>query len=291
MTFFILLYLLLPGFITSVIFVKMKTARHIYKDFILEYIVFGGGAESLLCFHGFSRSANDFLLFKNAWGKKYTIYSFNFFHHGNSVYPVSRIDRNTLTSNEWSEIISDFLIYNKINDFSLAGYSMGGKLSLSLFLFFKDRVKKIYLFAPDGLKENFWYRFTSRNILGNKLYRNIIHKPDFFFFVLKFIKNIGLLNDKLYRFVMHNLENKEKRILVYNVWMTMRHIRPNKHDVLKYLNETNTLIELYFGLYDKVIPAKLGEKFKNKCPQKIKLSIIECGHNLFNENTYRALIG
>ncbi len=267
----------------------MLILQHSYNNFVLEYMVFGNGTEPLLCFHGFSRKADDYLLFKNAWENKHKIFSFNFFHHGNSVYPLDRVDRNTLTANEWNEIMLHFLVTNKIESFSMAGYSMGGKLCLSMFLHYKERVNKIYLFAPDGIKENFWYKFTSRNVLGNILYRKIMHKPWFFFATLKFLKNIKLLDDKLYRFVISNLESYDKRRLVYCVWMTMRHIRPSLKQVKHILFYTPTEIELYFGKYDKIIPVKLGYKFKNMNPEKIKLQLVECGHNMFNEKTLEAL--
>ena len=77
-----------------------------YKDFVLEYIVFGNGPEKMLALHGFGRNANDFLVFEDALKDKYTVFSFAIFHHGKSEYPDNRIHSNTLQKQEliyWQE--------------------------------------------------------------------------------------------------------------------------------------------------------------------------------------------
>ena len=253
-----------------------------HKEFSLEYIRFGNGPEILLCFHGFARSMNDYLLFQPELEKKYTIYSFHFFNHGKSVYPENRIDRNTLTNGEMKEIFSGFFEQEKINRFSMMGYSMGGKISFSLLHHFYERINEMYLMAPDGIKVNFWYSFTSKNRIGNMLYRFLLKKPEPFFRFMRAIKLYRLLSDKLYRFVLNNLESEEKRQLVYNVWLTLRQIEPNAKTSAKLINENKIKCYLFFGKYDSVIPPKIGEYFVAMLDEK-HLFVVETGHNLFKK--------
>jgi len=253
-----------------------------HKEFSLEYIRFGNGPETLLCFHGFARSMNDYLLFRDELEKKYTVYSFNFFHHGKSVYPENRIDKNTLTNGEMKELFSEFFNQKKIERFSLMGYSMGGKISFSLLQHFYERINEIFLMAPDGIKVNFWYSFTSKNRIGNKLYRFLLQKPEPFFRFMRAIKLYRLLSDKLYRFVLNNLESKEKRLLVYNVWLTLRQIEPDAKISAKLINENNIKCYLFFGKYDSVIPPRIGEYFVKMLNEK-NLFVVETGHNLFKK--------
>lgn len=212
--------------------------------------------------------------------EKYTIYAFSFFHHGNSVYPKDRIHQNTLRPEELIEIFDAFLKEKNIERFSLMGYSMGAKISFQLLQHFENRIDKITLLAPDGIYTNFWYSFTSKNKIGNLLYRRIIKDPENLFGAMKLLRHFNLLNDKLYRFVRGNLETKGKREQVYTVWMTLRHIEPSAKKSAEIILQNNIETVLIFGKYDRVITASIGEKFNQKLSGKAKLIIAESGHNL-----------
>lgn len=251
-----------------------------HNRFTLEYRVYNGGNEVLLAFHGFGKNANDMEMFEHVFSKRYTIYAFNFFHHGGSVYPQDRIHKNTLLPAEWNEMMEAFLKENNIQQFSLFGFSMGGKLSLEMLNHFTHRVKAIYLLAPDGLKNNFWYSLTSRNRLGNTIYRGIIKRPKFFFGVTTVLRYLGLLNKRLHRFVKSNLSSREKRQMVYNVWMTMRHIKPDLKKVSSVLKERNIHLYMLFGAHDKVIPMSVASKLTRYNQTHTHVYVVDCGHNL-----------
>lgn len=255
----------------------------------LEYISFGAGPKVLLAFHGFGRRAEDVLFFREELEKKYTVYSFNFFHHGKSEYPEQRIHSNTLHPEELCEMFKQFFDEKQISSFSLLGYSMGGKISLQLLHFFPEMVDSIFLLAPDGLKHNFWYDFTSRNKVGTSLYRRLKKKPDRFFSVLKFLQRSGLLKEKLYRFVMGNLDTPQKREMVYKVWMTMRLIRPSISESARLIKKLNIPAYLLFGKHDKVIPLKIGHRFNKKAGTTCLVIGVDCGHNMYTEQTKEKL--
>lgn len=243
----------------------------------------------MLAFHGFGRKAEDFLLFRSALEEKFTIYSLNFFHHGNSVYPAERVDHNTLQPEELKAIVAAFLEKNKIMHFSLMGYSMGGKISLSILEQMPERIEHLFLLAPDGIKINFWYKFTSKNKFGNFIYRRILYHPKPFFALLKFLHKTKCVSDKMYRFVNFNLETEEKRKLVYTVWMTMRHIEPDPKKCAVLVKEYHIDTQLFFGKYDRIIKPKTGKWFAGLIDKPEALHLIECGHMMFMEATTKAI--
>lgn len=218
----------------------MEAHLFTYEAFTLEYHVYGHGSKHLLYFHGFGKNAREFLDYDLSLNDTYTVYSFSLFHHGKSVYPVNRVDRNTLEPAELVNMFTAFLREKNIHRFSLMGYSMGGKIALLLLQYLAERVDALVLVAPDGIKRNFWYRFTSQNRLGNAVYRGIIRNPRFFFFTIKSLRKTRLLNQHLYDFVFHHLENEEKRKQVYRVWMTLRHIDPNIKQIVKLIQKYKT---------------------------------------------------
>jgi pimeloyl-ACP methyl ester carboxylesterase len=256
------------------------TALFQYQEFFLEYRCSGSGNETLLCFHGFGQSLHAWDVFLPVLEKKYTVYTFSFFHHGKSVYPKNRVDSNTLKPEELKDIFDAFLKEKNINHFSLMGYSMGAKISFQLLHFYQERIHSITLFAPDGIYRNIWYNFTSKNKLGNSLYKRIINDPENLFAVMKLLVRFHLLSDKLNRFVRGNLDTRIKRQQVYDVWMTMRHIDPPAKKSAEVILKNNIICTLIFGKYDKVITPGIGEKFNAMIENKGKLVYSDCGHNL-----------
>jgi len=257
--------------------------------FVLDYLSFGSGPKTLICFHGFGRRAEDFLYFRKELESTYTVYSFFFFHHGRSEYPGDRIDKNTLRAEEWNELIRDFLNEKKIDRFSLMGYSMGGKLALSILERQSAHVDEIFLMAPDGIKTNFWYRFTSKNKLGNMIYRRVLKNPKPLFSLMNLMVKLRLVSSKLVRFAQSNLETREKRELVYKVWLTLRHVEPTVKTCSRIIAHQSIQCYLLFGKYDNVILPSTGIWFQKLSEGKAKFFEVECGHNMYNENSKAVL--
>lgn len=260
-----------------------------FKEFTLEYFIFGNGKNNILYFHGYGKTAQEFLEYETELTHDYTVYAFNFFHHGQSRYPEHRIHENTLKAQEFCELMEAFCQEKNIQNFGLIGYSMGGKLSLLLLNRFPERIDFIILNAPDGVKRNFWYRFTSRSKLGNQLYRRIIEKPNGFFAFTRLLKKTKLLHTRLHDFVYARLETKEKRMHVYKVWMTLRLLEPDLKENIRLIQKNNIKLCLNYGKYDKVITPPYGQKFHRKTQPHSTFNLLEKGHNLVYAETGRLM--
>lgn len=268
-----------------------SSAVFTHGAFTLEFRVYAGGKETMLAFHGFGKSMDDMEMFHDTLKEKYTVYAFNFFHHGKSVYPTDRIKKNTLLPQEWNQLMEKFLEQQNIKQFSLFGYSMGGKLCLEMVLHFTKRVTSVYLLAPDGLKTNFWYALTSRNRVGNAMYRGVIKNPKPLLGAMGFLRFTRLLNKSLYRFVKNSIATREKRQMVHDVWMTMRHFEPALKKVGEIIKQENIPVHVLLGKYDKVIPATLGNRLKKYAPEHVTVYVVDCGHNMFVEETIHTVEG
>ena len=256
-----------------------------YKDLTFEYECFGTGKNAILCFHGFGRKSHDFSVFSELLKPDQRMISINLFAHGNSSFPISRIETAPLEKAEWKEMLEAFLCAQNISHFGLFGYSMGGRICLTTLEIMHERVRSVLLIAPDGLKINFLYRFASGTQIGRMLYRSLINNPSWLFNLAKVLNKIGILNDKLFRFVHVHLDTREKRQQVHDAWLIYKKIFPDLCASSKLARDLGKNFVMIFGRYDSVIRPELGRKFTHMTGDESQMKLIDAGHRLMTEQT------
>lgn len=262
-----------------------------YKGFHWEYEVFGSGKETMFAFHGFGNNSSDFRILESSIGKKYNVISFSLPFHGNSRVdesaPMKTISKDTLKA-----MFRLFLDQHPTENFSLMGYSLGGKIALQLIELFPEKIKTVILFAPDGIRNNWSNGFVTKYGTGKKIFQGIIQDPSRFFRLVRMLQRINLVHDKLSDFLQNSLDTRKKRQLVWDVWMCFREIKPNISKIQNLINKNKIHVHLFFGKYDKVIPPSIGEQFVKKLSDKNCLHIVDMGHNLVKEkmNNYLLLV-
>lgn len=256
-----------------------------HQQFIIHYIEFGKGKELLFAFPGFGRQPDDFYMLEETFGEKYRIIAFSHFHHGKTEYPDKRINSHQIKPHELNEIFQAFALEKKIEKYALLGYSLGGKIALSILQYLPEKVTALYLFAPDGIKQNKWYNLVSRTLLGRILYKGIIYLPLPFHLLIKTLNRTNLLSTRLYKFVYNQTDTFEKRMQVYKVWLTYKKINPNIELVQQAISKYKIHTHVFFGRYDKVIPSEIGKKFISKIKRYAHMHVIYVGHNLICEKT------
>ena len=256
------------------------------SKFVIEYILIGKGSTHIICFHGFGRRAEDFEIFESLLLPDQQIISVNLFAHGESVFPSDRIECIPLQKEEWKQLFSDFLNFLGVGNFHLVGYSMGGRVALVLLELMPDRVRSLLLLAPDGFKINLIYKFASETKLGRSMYKYLIDHPGWLFQLAKALNRIGILNDKLHRFVHVHLDTQTKRQQVYDVWLIYKNIFPDLDALAAYIRKhPDFAFAMVFGQFDSIIKPKLGLKFCAKIGDDRSMHTIHSGHRLLTENT------
>jgi pimeloyl-ACP methyl ester carboxylesterase len=253
------------------------------NNFEITYETYGDGDEVLFAFHGYGRNADDFRILLPSLGKRYTIVSFNLLYTDGS-FVKNNIINPVFTEADLKWLINSFLNKHTKTTFSLLAYSLGGKLALSCIELFPNQIKNIILIAPDGLKISFWYKVASNTWLGRKIYHYIIQHP-WPFYLLAFIgKLLRLMPDKVYSFMLSQMDTVEKRQKAYDVWVVYRKITPDKGRIANIINTNKSSIVLFFGEFDKIIPPKIGISFTKRLQNKNALQILDAGHSLINSS-------
>jgi pimeloyl-ACP methyl ester carboxylesterase len=163
------------------------------------------------------------------------------------------------------------------------GFSLGGRMALSLFQLIPDKIEKIILLAPDGLKVNFWYWLATQTKAGNRFFGFTMKKPGWFFGFLKVLSKLKLVNASIFKFVNYYIGDQEVRRLLYSRWTTLRKIRPNVKKIKLLIKENKTPVRLIYGKHDRIILPSVGEKFRKEIEDYCTLSIIHSGHQVLHE--------
>jgi pimeloyl-ACP methyl ester carboxylesterase len=251
------------------------------NNFTIHYKTFGSGPTYVLAFHGFGQNCDAFSPIIQNLLNSHTFIVFDHFHHGLSSYPPSIPKSIPFHPDILIKAIENITLTYNINSFWLMGYSLGGKVALTLFRKLSHKTNGIILLAPDGIIESGWYKFVSRNKLGESLYKAVINKPDFFFYTLKTLHAAGAVKDKVYKFVLTSLNSKQRRKLVYYTWRSYADFRPDLNEIKKTINQLKIPVLIITGTYDTVLHPKIGKSMiKDLINPNVRHVQVNAGHDL-----------
>ncbi len=258
-------------------------SKFIFQNNQLHYSVSGEGEKSLLIFHGYGHTHKNMREIEEALQGEYKIYNFDLFFHGFSEW---RQNDSPLTHEFWHSMLSEFLKVNQIKTFSVMGFSLGGKLALATVQSFEKQIQNLYLIAPDGLTNNFWYN-TATSKPFKKLFRSMVLAPKLFFKLINVLERVRMLDKSTKRFALLQMNSRDKRRRVYYSWMVYKGIKPDLGLISKAINVNAIHVELYAGIYDRIIPVNAIQSFAKTIKNK-KCHILNTGHNnLLDEVAYK----
>ncbi|HKZ66531.1 MAG TPA: alpha/beta hydrolase [Chitinophagaceae bacterium] len=263
-----------------------------YKNSKLSYYRFGSGPRHVVCFHGYGEEASLYSFLEKYAGGQFTFYSIDLPFHGRTKWneglnfshtDLQQIVRDILTEATWQRKTGNEKLI-------LLGFSLGGRIALSLYQAQPENVDKIILLAPDGLKVNFWYWFSTQTWAGNKLFSFSMKYPGWFFTFLKAVNKLGLVNASVFKFVNYYIGNKEARQLLYQRWTGLRKLKPNLQKVKNLIRKYKTQTHLVYGKYDRIILPVRGEKFQKGIEEFCIVTVIASGHQVLHENHVEGIV-
>lgn len=252
----------------------------------LFYTKLGNGKDVLLLFHGFGQDNTAFTPLARALSHRYTCYIFDLYFHGKSKWAHNE---QPLEKKVWRAILQRFLHENQIDSFSLLGYSMGGKFVLATLEAYADKVTKVFLLAPDGVKTNFWYYLATYPVLLRKLFKSMIHHQDRFLSISRTLNRIGIIDKSILRFAEYQMNTTEKRERVYYSWVVFRKLKFNITALAALANQHAIPVTIIVGKYDKVITPASMNTFVKQLHQP-RFIVLEAGHNFLTHPELAGLL-
>lgn len=254
---------------------KSVTKQVQFEQAILSYTKTGSGRKTLFAFHGFGQNAQVFNKLSESLTDTYTIYSFDIFFHGNSVWGY---DEQPLEKEFWNRLMQELITKESIDEFSVLGYSMGAKFALATLESFPHQTREVFLLAPDGIKTSMWYSLATYPVTLRNLFKSTIRKPQRFNAIAGFAFRTGLIDKGMLRFVEAQMNTEEKRKRVYFSWVVFRHLSFSMQQISSIINQNSIKLLMLVGRFDKIITAKNMNGLTNRVPQA-QVEVIDAGHN------------
>lgn len=237
----------------------------------------------MFAFHGFGQTKEDYKVFAEVLGKEYTFYCFDLFFHGNSQwYDVEK----PLNNDYWATFIKAFVEQKNISRISLCGFSIGSKFALATVEAIPEQIEELWLLAPDGIKNNFWYNLATSPGPGKVLFRKAVDRPAIFYNSAKTLRSLGLLDKSTVHFAKVQMNSLEKRKQVYHTWTVFAGLKIPVDRVISLLNQYHIKTSVYLGKNDRIIKKKALQHFVTQLNHH-ELHILQTSHHKLIEATAR----
>jgi pimeloyl-ACP methyl ester carboxylesterase len=259
-----------------------------HKNSQVAWYHFGSGSQLVICFHGYGENGTYFSFLEKYAGDRFSFIAIDLPFHG-------KTDWNENLDFSWEDLREIIHLINhkqetKNDKPTLLGFSLGGRVALSLYQAIPNQIEKLVLLAPDGLKVNFWYWLSTQTLIGRKLFYFTMQHPGWFFGFLQLMRKIGIVNSSIFKFVKYYIDNADVRHELYNRWITLRRLRPNLSKIKSLIRANKTPVRLMYGKHDKIILSVRGEKFKKGIEDYCNVSVIESGHQVLHEKHVKDIL-
>lgn len=177
-----------------------------------------------------------------------------------------------------------------LSRFSIAGFSLGGRVAIALVPFMARQIDKLLLMAPDGIIVNFWYWLSTQNAAGNRLFKFTMNHPYWLITLIKTANRFGLVNRSIYKFSMAQVEDQQARKDLYRRWTIMRRFNCARTELKHLISDNKIAIEMIYGKHDRVMLVKTGIKFQTGIEDLCNITVLPCGHQVLHPKNAATIV-
>jgi pimeloyl-ACP methyl ester carboxylesterase len=270
----------------------MQSALIQYKNSVIYAGRFGKGNKISICFHGYGETCGSFRFFENQTENEFTFLAIDLPFHGQTQWNEGL----NFTINDLVAIIKSAIekLTNHKQDedqkITLMGYSLGGRVALSLYQYDPGRIKKVILLAPDGLKVNFWYWLSTQTIIGNWLFSLTMKYPAWFFIMLKALNKLRLVNPSIFKSVNYYIGEAQVRKDLYQRWTCLRKLKPDLRLIKSQIRNFRTPFRIIYGKHDRIIIPDPGINFSKGIEEFCQIAEIHSGHQVLHEKHIKEIL-
>lgn len=249
-----------------------------FRSSRIHYTCYGAGSSLLFGFHGYGESAQSFAFLETALDRDYTLVAIDMPFHGQTEWKEGLF----LEPRDLLAVLEELAAILPVRKerWTFLGYSMGGRVALHLLQLAPEKIGKLVLLAPDGLRMNPWYWLATQTRPGNHLFRFTMRHPGWLFFLLRIGNALHCVNPGIYKFTTRYIDNIKVRQNLYARWTIMRGFRPKPGLLRNIIRSRKIPVRLVYGRYDRIIRAERGQQFRKGIEDLCTLLLLPTGHHL-----------
>jgi len=257
-----------------------------HNQSIIHYRYGGSGPTPLICFHGYGETSLHFDFLEKKLGGRFSIIAIDLPFHGQTVWNEKYVLPGAL-ADITQRILEQLHLGGE--QLHLLGFSLGGRLALCVLQELPQKVSKLVLLAPDGLKVNFWYWLATQSAVGNALFKFTMKRPGWFLGMLRAGNRLRLINQSIFKFVQYYIHDEKVRKDLYQRWTGLSKCTPDAVALKNILSKGGIQIRLLYGKYDRIITQQTGKKTLNSLPG-CTIEVLDCGHQVLHEKNATAIV-
>ena len=245
--------------------------------------------------HGFARPLEDFIPVTQVWPENSAFISVHLPHHGRSKPDGPSVNSETaIQPKDLLQLLVEIARKEgfRTDSLDLLGYSIGGRIALSLITLDPKRWNRVALLAPDGLKQSPFYGLTVHTRLGKTIWFAIDRTSEYVLSWSQRLVEWKLMPSHLHSFIAFHLSSHEMRMMVWNGWRAHRKCWPSHRAIADAFRSTDGSIDLFFGSHDRIIPVQNGrrlQKMTRSLPH-ICFHSIPSGHGMLRKESIQMII-
>jgi len=264
----------------------MESGYLSFQRSTIHYLKSGQANKPLIAFHGYGESASNFNFLSGQLKDHFTLIAIDLPFHGETAWAEGALDAMQVRSIVLAIIKKENLSGEHI---SVIGFSLGGRIALSLYETMPELIDRIVLLAPDGLKLNFWYWLSTQTAIGNKAFAFTMRHPTWFLGMLRIGNRLKIINRSIYKFVEYYIHDELVRQELFNRWTCLRKCKPNLQQIRSSVIQQHTLIRLLYGKHDRIILPSRAYAFIEKV-KTAKLELLDCGHQVLHSKNVDQIV-
>ncbi len=233
---------------------------------------FGSGPRLLIAFHGFSDDGAVFSELGEALKGCCTILAVDLPFHGDTWWR-----RDDYQPAQLAAVVEAVLEQEDNKQFEAIGHSLGARLWLHLPPHFQNRMKSLYLLAPDGLQTRWLYLVEWLPPRFRRLTARLARRPERLLALIRILYRIRLIDHFLFRYLQHHLSDKQRRQRLLHTWFSLSYFRLGRKQVGRLLGQVKAPVLVLLGSKDRLVsPAAIRRRLKGI--EGIMIREVEANH-------------
>ena len=250
----------------------------------------------VVAFHGFGRPLEEMANYLPLYPEGTAMLSVGLSHQNGSTTPPG--DSPPVLEPELFQSVLDSWVDSLAPesgerlDRALLGYSLGGRIALTLFERKPEAWSGMILLAPDGFRKNPMYRFAVETRLGRATWAWTDRHAESVRSLIRTLRRMKIIPAHLEHFALHHTQDQAMRTLVANTWKTHRAFWPTREgsrQAWAVSSARRASVHAVFGTRDAIIPWAWCKPWRSLSSDHIHFLQVESGHVMRHADTVECI--